>query len=481
MTPYGDRALRFELASDAPRRALLERLGALAGVADVVLAETLGCLVLAPGASPSAVAVAAERALATTSGDGRKDARSAARVVDVVYDGEDLAEVARTVGRTPADVVRLHTEPEYGVVMLGFLPGFAYLHGLPEELSLPRRAPRPRVPAGSVAIAAGYSGIYPSASSGGWHLLGRAVGFSPFHEGRPTLAVGDRVRFTPAAADAAGAPSPPPPPSPPAGPHLEVAKIAGLALFVDGGRPGRLRDGIPPGGPLVPSALARANHLAGNAGDACAIELTGAIELVAREGRLVVADGARRIELAPGERFATESGPRTRVAYVAVAGGVDAPVVLGGRGALLSAGIGRPLGRGDRLGVADAPAATSTLEAQAPPPDDGPIELVPGPDVVPGFSLAEVARAPLRISPASSRAGTRLEGYVPPEAAMAAMARPSAPMIEGAIELTPSGLVVLGPDHPTTGGYPVVAVVAAVSRELFFSRPLGAAVKVHLR
>src|SRR5262249_47751578 len=119
-------------------------------------------------------------------------------LIRVVYDGEDLDAVAHAIGRRKEDVIALHAEREYGVAMLGFLPGFAYLRGLPEvpeALRLPRRgAPRKRVPAGSLAIAAEYTGIYPYASPGGWHLLGRALDFEPFDlsRGESLFAVGDR-------------------------------------------------------------------------------------------------------------------------------------------------------------------------------------------------------------------------------------------------------------------------------------------------
>lgn len=93
--------------------------------------------------------------------------------IPVRYDGADLEEVANRCGMSTADVVALHTGATYVVEFCGFSPGFAYLTGLSERLRLPRRSsPRPRVPAGSVAIAAGYSAVYPRESPGGWHLLG---------------------------------------------------------------------------------------------------------------------------------------------------------------------------------------------------------------------------------------------------------------------------------------------------------------------
>jgi KipI family sensor histidine kinase inhibitor len=93
--------------------------------------------------------------------------------IPVVYDGDDLDDVARATGLDPYEVIVRHSESAFRVEFCGFAPGFAYLAGLDEALRLPRRAtPRTRVPAGSVAIASTYSAVYPGVSPGGWHLLG---------------------------------------------------------------------------------------------------------------------------------------------------------------------------------------------------------------------------------------------------------------------------------------------------------------------
>jgi KipI family sensor histidine kinase inhibitor len=117
------------------------------------------------------------------------------------HDGPDLADVAARLGRSESDVVALHSGVEYHVYMLGFSPGFAYLGTLPEELALPRRPePRVRVPVGSVAIAERQTAVYPSASAGGWHLIGRTemTMWDPTAESPARLSAGQRVRFVPA-------------------------------------------------------------------------------------------------------------------------------------------------------------------------------------------------------------------------------------------------------------------------------------------
>ncbi|MFE2109878.1 5-oxoprolinase subunit PxpB [Kitasatospora sp. NPDC059463] len=124
--------------------------------------------------------------------------------VPTVYDGADLPEVARLWGVSPEAAVRIHAEPEYVVAFCGFAPGFGYLTGLPARYEVPRRAtPRSSVPAGSVALAGPYTGVYPHPSPGGWQLLGRTA--LPLWDATRTppalLAPGTRVRFTPLRGD----------------------------------------------------------------------------------------------------------------------------------------------------------------------------------------------------------------------------------------------------------------------------------------
>jgi KipI family sensor histidine kinase inhibitor len=112
--------------------------------------------------------------------------------------GPDLADVATACGLTPAEVCLRHAAAEYVVCFVGFLPGFPYLGLLDPSLRVPRRqTPRPRVPPGSVAIAGEYTGVYPWASPGGWHLIGRTdVALFDLDADPPArLAPGDRVRF----------------------------------------------------------------------------------------------------------------------------------------------------------------------------------------------------------------------------------------------------------------------------------------------
>jgi KipI family sensor histidine kinase inhibitor len=122
------------------------------------------------------------------------------RLVEVptVYDGEDLDAVAELWGMSRDDVVETHTATEFRVAFCGFAPGFAYCTGLSEERAVPRRSsPRSRVPAGSVGLAGSYTGVYPSASPGGWQLIGRTelVLWDIDRDPPATLVPGTRVRF----------------------------------------------------------------------------------------------------------------------------------------------------------------------------------------------------------------------------------------------------------------------------------------------
>ena len=118
--------------------------------------------------------------------------------IPVVYDGPDLAEVCERLRLSPDQLVTLHSRPIYRAFLVGFVPGWAYLGPLPDELVLPRRAaPRTRVPAGSVAIAGQQTGIYPLDSPGGWNLIGRTSVrlFLPDSDPPSLFRAGDRVKF----------------------------------------------------------------------------------------------------------------------------------------------------------------------------------------------------------------------------------------------------------------------------------------------
>lgn len=118
--------------------------------------------------------------------------------IPVVYDGPDIADVGERLQLSREKIIEIHSRPIYRVFLVGFVPGWAYLGPLPEELVLPRReVPRTQVPAGSVAIAGRQSGIYPLPTPGGWHLIGRTNVklFLPDSDPPCLFRAGDRVKF----------------------------------------------------------------------------------------------------------------------------------------------------------------------------------------------------------------------------------------------------------------------------------------------
>lgn len=120
--------------------------------------------------------------------------------IEVRYDGVDLEEVARLAGLETMEVIRRHSAPSYSVAFLGFAPGFPYLVGLDPALRVPRlKSPRTRVPAGSVAVAGEFAGIYPQTTPGGWRVLGHtdAALFDASRAEPALLLPGDKVRFRP--------------------------------------------------------------------------------------------------------------------------------------------------------------------------------------------------------------------------------------------------------------------------------------------
>jgi biotin-dependent carboxylase-like uncharacterized protein len=260
---------------------------------------------------------------------------------------------------------------------------------------------------------------------------------------------------------------------------IVVTRVAGVAMVQDGGRPGHMHEGVPPGGALVPELLVRANVAARNPPGAAAIESFGTLALEAREDVLVAFDDGTAHPLAAGASLAVAC-EGARVRYVAVRGGIDVPELLGGRGTLLVAALGghegRALRRGDVLRAGDSPG----LDAAMPSGPDlvAPICIVPGPDRrrFPDDALELLLSSSFVVDARSDRVGVRLTGPALPR--LGGDSGPSSPMVRGAIQVPPSGMaVVLGPDHPTTGGYPVLATVITRDFGSLAARPPGGRVR----
>lgn len=156
-------------------------------------------------ADPAQLAPTALEGLARSTWQRARPWREASRErrLQVRYDGPDLAQAASQAGLTPAQFVEAHAAARYEVACIGFLPGFAYLLGLPPALAQPRLAtPRLQVPAGAVAIGGTQTGVYPQASPGGWRLIGQVDVqaqplFDPTAHPPSWLLPGDALRFEP--------------------------------------------------------------------------------------------------------------------------------------------------------------------------------------------------------------------------------------------------------------------------------------------
>lgn len=171
---YGDQALllQFDSTAEVLAWAAALRETAMPGVLDIVPAARTVLLKLDGPRRQSAIRRRL-RELRVTRDAVATVPRGEATVIDVVYDGADLAEVADRTGLTTAQVIEAHSATPWQVGFCGFAPGFAYLVGGDPRLVVPRRSePRSAVPAGAVGLAGEFTGIYPRRSPGGWQLIG---------------------------------------------------------------------------------------------------------------------------------------------------------------------------------------------------------------------------------------------------------------------------------------------------------------------
>jgi antagonist of KipI len=265
---------------------------------------------------------------------------------------------------------------------------------------------------------------------------------------------------------------------------IEVVEAGRWTTIQDRGRPGLERFGIPPGGAADWFAAAVANRIAGNHQDAALLECTAAGPTLRFDADAVVAitgghsTGAanwQAVPIARGSSLAVgaiASGLRT---YVAIRGGIDVPLVLGSRSfcqrGKFGGGFGRPLAKGDGL----ATGRMAELEPMPAPwpeshrlPARGPweVRVIAGPqnDAFSGDALERLGATACRVTPEVDRMGLRVET---PALRLQPQEILTAPMTAGAIQVTPSGgLIVLHVDHQSTGGYPVIATVISADLPL---------------
>lgn len=412
--------------------------------------------------------------------------------IPVCYGGDlgpDLGEVCKAHGIDAEHFVTSHTAADYLVEAIGFLPGFGYLAGLPAALTTPRRAtPRRVVPAGSVGIGGGQTGAYPCASPGGWNLVGNTPA-SLFDAARPRpalLAVGDHVRFVAIDRDEFD--------------HrrsctvMETGSMAtgrgGIVVVSPGlfttiqdlGRPGHRDAGVPLSGAADPVSLRIANRLVGNADQAAALECTLLGPDLRFERDAVVAlagatfpgiPSGTAMHIAAGKTLTLGHATAGCRGYLAVAGGIDVPAVLGSRSTFSAARLGGlrglPLVAGDvvPVGVAHSAVTLGAQERPSVPRSPGEaftLRIIPGEHVAIGG--AALWSATHTTSSRSDRMGVRLEGP-PLGSGEVPGSLPSVAVLPGTVQLPPDGRpIVLLADAQTIGGYPVIGHVIAADLPL---------------
>ncbi|KZE89326.1 5-oxoprolinase/urea amidolyase family protein [Microbacterium sp. TNHR37B] len=492
--PMGDRAVLAEFPSLDQVLAAREALAASAppSVVDIVPAARTVLVIVDGG--PGALAAAQRWIEETLAGASVRVPPPSGAPVDlpVVYDGEDLVDLATELGTTPDALAACHSAASWTVAFTGFAPGFGYLVSADWPFLVSRRStPRTRVPAGSVAVAGEFSGAYPRDTPGGWQLIGTTSArlFDPAAAVPTLLAPGDRVRFVPSRAlSVAAAPITEGGAAPrPSVASFRVREPGLRATIQDQGRAGHVADGIASSGAFDRTALRTANRLVGNDEHAAGVEIAlGGWRAVAEDDLWFAVTGGWGPVLLDGrpvDPYQAHPWPRGgellvdrlahgAYAYLAVRGGIVVPDVAGSRATDTLAGIGpEPLRAGDLIPVGErAPQRVPALPlAPWGPPGDDVIEvaLAAGPraDRFVPSALPLLFDAVWTVSHEADRVGLRLDG--PALGRLDDAELPSEGMVPGALQVPPSGRpVVLGPDAPVTGGYPVIAVVTDDSRDL---------------
>lgn len=483
--PVGDRAVTVELGSDisegtvARVRALDERLteAAIPGVLEAV--PTYASLLVLFDGSAIPFRELSARLLDLASDLTPRNDGGARIEIPVLYDGEDLDEVAARSALSRNDVIEIHSSRDYAVMMLGFSPGFAYMGFVDERLRLPRRpTPRTRVPSGSVAIAGLQTGVYPRALPGGWNLLGRTtLDFFSVDRPRPSLLMpGDRVSFF--SVDAL-------PPSPVAaetrvaGEGVTVLEAGVLTMIQDAGRFGLRRVAVPFAGYADRRSADQANACVGNRSGAPVVEVCGPpVRLRFDKPTFVAVCGARvdasleradiggvrmpmdvAVRVRPGNVLNVERIAEGARAYVAIAG-LESPTVLGSASVDITSRFLRALQSGDSFRVGNHDPDRARRDPLSLAPRDAIVRVILGPqhEYFDPATIEMFFANPFKVGVDSDRTGARLDGMRLKHRGAAEIV--SDGMVPGCIQVPPDGRpIVMMADCPTTGGYPKIACV----------------------
>ena len=506
----GPRALLIQLDSLESVLAVHARLQQhpLRGQVDVLAAAQTVLAVFDSGTAARAARTAVAQ-LDTSPTTGSAAAGDPVRI-EVVYDGEDLAEVGRLTGLDPDGVITAHTGQLWTAAFGGFAPGFAYLVGENEALTVPRRtSPRTAVPAGAVALAGNFSAVYPRRSPGGWQLIGRTASrLWDLGRDQPALlrpgtavqyvAVRESVTVTEQpASDTSPAPVTPGE----TGQSLEILEPGPQSLIQDLGRPGLGDVGVSKAGAADTASARQANRLVGNApGDAVIETILGGLTVKAHgELTLALTGAVTPAEISGGETarrapmcspFALHDGETLTLdqpdaglrTYLAIRGGIDVPEVLGSRSTDVMSGIGPdpltagtvlpvgPIDQGRTVGATEPstlPDAVRLNGAGAKTHTPVVLRITSGPrhDWFTDESQTAITGQTWTVTAESNRIGVRLstgedQEVGKPLERVTDDELPSEGVVAGSLQVPPSGLPVLFlADHPVTGGYPVIGVV----------------------
>lgn len=503
--PVGTRALLLELED------LNQVMDYHAALSSRPLKNQVDCIaaattVLLTFATPDSTRAASEYLQDFTPSSATK---SEARTVDidVLYDGEDLDDVAQSQGMSREALIEWHTSTEWTAAFGGFAPGFSYCapSDPAQALEIPRRpTPRTAVPAGAVAIAGNFSAVYPRKSPGGWQLLGttNTPMWDSLAEPPALVQPGDRVRYRavqslPEVYDADSTPRR----SPARLPRMEVLDAGLLTLFQDLGRPGFGDLGVTPSGAADQASAATANIAVGNPRQSTVLENIGGMELKALSDTVVCVTGAAsrvylgqmRVQLArpvlvtAGQTVRIEPASYGMRNYIAVRGGLIADSELGSSATDVLSGLGpAPVQAGDILGVLprssgmtdgrlinplrvshdESGTTTATLRCVLGPRDDWF-----------GEHVQQFLDTEWTVSSSSNRVGLRLNSDLTIERVVTGEL-PSEGMVAGSVQIPPNGEPVLFlRDHAVTGGYPVIATVLEEDIDIAAQLPPGSSVR----
>ncbi|WP_347138147.1 urea amidolyase family protein [Paracoccus sp. SSK6] len=495
--PVGPRTLLVELADLEATLALFDALldSPIDGVTEIIPAARTLMIRVAPGYAADGALAALVMARQPAPNTVRQETPVETVEIPMTYDGADLADVARHLGLTVAEVIATHQAATWAVAFCGFAPGFAYMTCDDPRFDLPRRpAPRTRIPAGSVALAARFCGIYPQDTPGGWQLIGttRVPMWDLSRDPPALLRPGVRARFVEGVADIRPSAAIPEPQGRLA---LTVVQTAFPIVFQDEGRPGQGGQGISASGALDRGAMRRANRAVGNPSDAPVLEITlGPVQLRAERPVTLALTGAGQATVAGHPMptaFALDTGDEVLIpppgtgmrSYLALRGGFDVASVLGSAATDTLAFVGpEALTAGARLYAANRPAtAIAAPEDQPALPKPGdvvdlPVTLGPRADWFSAGMIRHFLSQDWLVTPQSSRVGIRLEGA--PITPDDARELPSEGTETGAIQIPHSGQPVLFlADHPLTGGYPVIATLLPSALDLAGQIPPGARIR----